>query len=392
MASSSSSSSSAVSRISNLRRHLHPSHSSSDNKGAGLIKVSPEVSEALSNGRAVVALESTIISHGMPYPLNLETAQEVEANVRENGAVPATIAILDGIPCVGLSQEELGRLATLGKQAQKTFEGTLHMLWPPGEMVRLLFLQQCWYFSVCYWRDWGVHRHGEDSLDISSDLTELGRTPVAVISAGVKSILDIPTLEYLETQEFVLLLTGQMSFQHFSRKQVAASLWYEIHPGGNVYIGWSGQWMNRRLYSYANIKLKLGTGILIAVPIPREHSASGSLIESAIQIALKEARDKNITGNAETPFLLSRVNELTGGASLSSNIALVKNNALVGAEIAVALTQLRDRCTRDYYVQATEYLLSAKIVYAADEHVRKLVIVAIHSAALSFLTVTLSEQ
>ncbi|KAF3453164.1 hypothetical protein FNV43_RR03601 [Rhamnella rubrinervis] len=319
MASSSSSSSSAVSRISNLRRHLHPSHSSSDNKGAGLIKVSPEVSEALSNGRAVVALESTIISHGMPYPLNLETAQEVEANVRENGAVPATIAILDGIPCVGLSQEELGRLATLGKQAQKTARRDIaHVVATRGNgattVSATMFIASLVGISVFVTGGiGGVHRHGEDRFNkrtlrnqsssdtvevwISSDLTELGRTPVAVISAGVKSILDIPrTLEYLETQEFVLLLTGQMSFQHFH---------------GNKWL---------------------------------------------------------------------------------QDIALVKNNALVGAEIAVALTQLRDRCTRDYYVQATEYLLSAKIVYAADEHVRKLVIVAIHSAALSFLTVTLSEQ
>ncbi|KAF3454159.1 hypothetical protein FNV43_RR04606 [Rhamnella rubrinervis] len=350
MASSSSSSSSAVSRISNLRRHLHPSHSSSDNKGAGLIKVSPEVSEALSNGRAVVALESTIISHGMPYPLNLETAQEVEANVRENGAVPATIAILDGIPCVGLSQEELGRLATLGKQAQKTAKGHCTCCGHQGNgattVSATMFIASLVGISVFVTGGiGGVHRHGEDSLD----LTELGRTPVAVISAGNTGVC----VAAYRTNEFPA----------FSRKQVAASLWYEIHPGGNVYIGWSGQWMNRRLYS-------------CMIPIPREHSASGSLIESAIQIALKEAR----------------VNELTGGASLSSNIALVKNNALVGAEIAVALTQLRDRCTRDYYVQATEYLLSAKIVYAADEHVRKLVIVAIHSAALSFLTVTLSEQ
>ncbi|KAF3453998.1 hypothetical protein FNV43_RR04441 [Rhamnella rubrinervis] len=341
MASSSSSSSSAVSRISNLRRHLHPSHSSSDNKGAGLIKVSPEVSEALSNGRAVVALESTIISHGMPYPLNLETAQEVEANVRENGAVPATIAILDGIPCVGLSQEELGRLATLGKQAQKTaskghctccgHQGngatTVSATMFIASLVTSLFsyflffenfppVFGCWYFSVCYWRDWGVHRHGEDSLDISSDLTELGRTPVAVISAGVKSILDIPrTLEYLETQGVCVAAYRTNEFPAFFTETSGCKAPCRVDTPEDF-------------------------------PIPREHSASGSLIESAIQIALKEARDKNITGNAETPFLLSRVNELTGGASLSSNIALVKNNALVGAEIAVALTQLRDRCTR----------------------------------------------
>ncbi|BBH02302.1 indigoidine synthase A family protein [Prunus dulcis] len=267
--------------LSNLRGHLHPSHSNKG--GVGFIKISPEVSEALSNGYAVVALESTIISHGMPYPKNLETAREVEAVVRENGAVPATIAILDGIPCVGLSMEELEKLANLGPRAQKTARRDIaHVVATGGNgattvSATMFFASMVGIPLFVTGGIGGVHRHGEHTMDISSDLTELGRTPVAVISAGVKSILDVPrTLEYL----------------------VCTKL---------------SHWLQD-----ANLKLELGTGILIAVPIPKEHAASGRLIESAIKRALEEARDKNIIGNAATPFLLARVNELTGGASLAS--------------------------------------------------------------------------
>ncbi|KAL6965645.1 pseudouridylate synthase [Sarracenia purpurea var. burkii] len=178
----------------------------------------------------------------------------------------------------------------------------------------------------------GVHRHGENTMDISSDLTELGRTSIAVICAGVKSILDIPrTLEYLETEGVCVAGYKTDKFPAFFTETSGCMAPCQIDTPEDC----------ARLID-ANIKLKLGTGILIAVPIPKEHSASGSLIESAIQRALKEARDKGIRGNAETPFLLARVNELTAGASLSSNIALVKNNALVGAKIAVSLAQLRE--------------------------------------------------
>ncbi|KAL5565838.1 hypothetical protein UlMin_029002, partial [Ulmus minor] len=339
----SSSSSSAVSRISNLRRHLNPSNSRSDtNKGDGLIKLSPEVSEALSNGHAVVALESTIISHGMPYPQNLETAKEVEAVVRENGAVAATIAILDGIPCIGLSLEELERLAKLGTRAQKTARRDIaHVVSTRGNgattVSATMFFASMVGISVFVTGGiGGVHRHGEHTMDVSSDLTELGRTPVAVISAGVKSILDIPrTLEYLETQGVCVAAYRTNEFPAFFTETSGCKVPCRVDTPEDC----------ARLID-ANTKLKVGTGILIAVPIPREHSASGSLIESAIQRALKEARDKNITGNAETPFLLGRINELTGGASLSSNIALVKNNARVGAEIAVALSHLREHSNK----------------------------------------------
>lgn len=301
------------------------------------MKISPDVSEALSRGLAVVALESTIISHGMPYPQNLETAKEVEAIVRENGAVPATIAILDGVPCVGLSIEELERLAKLGTRAQKTARRDIaHVVATGGNgattvSATMVFASMVGIPVFVTGGIGGVHRHGEQTMDISSDLTELGRTPVAVISAGVKSILDIPkTLEYLETQGVSVATYKTNEFPAFFTESSGCKVPCHVDTPEQC----------ARLID-ANLKLKLGTGILIAVPIPKEHSASGSLIESAIQIALSEARDKNITGNAATPFLLARVNQLTGGASLTSNIALVKNNALVGAQIAVALAQLQ---------------------------------------------------
>ncbi|EXC54204.1 Pseudouridine-5'-phosphate glycosidase [Morus notabilis] len=339
-----SSSSVALSRLSRLRRHLDSSNSLSDNKGVGLIKVSPEVSEALSNGKAVVALESTIISHGMPYPQNLETAKEVEAIVRNNGAVPATIAILDGIPCVGLGLEELGRLAIIGTKAQKTARRDIaHVVATRGNgatTVSATMLIASMLFSFLM-----LDQQTIAALDISSDLTELGRTPVAVISAGVKSILDIPkTLEYLETQGVCVAAYKTNEFPAFFTETSGCKVPCRVDSPEDC----------ARLID-ANTELGLGTGILIAVPIPREHSASGSLIESAIQRALREARGKNITGNAETPFLLARVNELTGGASLSSNIALVKNNARVGAEIAVALSHLRENCNKACSVERCLY-------------------------------------
>lgn len=335
--------SSALSRLSNINRHLKPtvSHSCDSDGATGMpVKISPEVSNALSCGRAVVALESTIISHGMPYPRNLETAKEVEAIVRTNGAVPATVAILDGIPCIGLSIEQLERLANLGTKAQKAARRDIaHIVATRGNgattvSATMFFASMVGIPVFVTGGIGGVHRHGENTMDISSDLTELGRTPVAVISAGVKSILDIPrTLEYLETQGVCVAAYKTNEFPAFFTEKSGSKVHCRVDTPEDC-----AQLID------ANIKLKLGTGILIAVPIPKEHAASGSLIESAIQLTLKEARDKNIIGNAETPFLLARVSELTGGASLASNIALVKNNAAIGAKISVALAQLRESC------------------------------------------------
>ncbi|KAH9790064.1 Indigoidine synthase A family protein [Citrus sinensis] len=334
-ASSSSSSSSALSRLSNIQNHLNPIDSLAKN----LVKISPEVSEALSHGHAVVALESTIISHGMPYPQNFETAKEVEAIVRNNGAVPATIAILEGLPCVGLSTEELERLAKLGSKAQKTARRDIaHVVATRGNgattvSATMFFASMVGIPVFVTGGIGGVHRHGEHTMDISSDLTELGRTPVAVISAGIKSILDIPrTLEYLETHGVCVAAYKTNEFPAFFTETSGSKVPCRVDSPEDC----------ARLID-VNMKLKLGSGLVIGVPIPREHAASGRVIESAIQSALREAREKNITGNAETPFLLARVNELTGGLSLASNIALVKNNALIGAKISVALAQLRQQ-------------------------------------------------
>ncbi|CAH8319495.1 unnamed protein product [Eruca vesicaria subsp. sativa] len=317
-------SSSAHYRISNLQNHISPLEENN--------KISPQVSEALSNGRAVVALESTIISHGMPYPQNLQTAKEVESIVRENGDVPATIAILNGVPCIGGYKRK----------------------WCNYSLCNVVFASMVGIQVFVTGGIGGVHRHANYTMDISSDLTALGRTPIAVISAGVKSILDIPkTLEYLETQEVYVAAYKSDEFPAvFTEKNGC-----KAHSRVN-----SPEDCARVIGKYANMKLNRQAGILFAVPIPKQHSAAGNLIESATQRALTNAREQNVTGNAETPFLLARVNELTGGTSLAasiisleqqclsivklefldtvSDIALVKNNALIGSQIAVALSQL----------------------------------------------------
>ncbi|CAN4080841.1 unnamed protein product [Withania somnifera] len=202
--------SSANSRLAILTRHFTSASASKarfDDQNLGWIKISPEVSKALKHGSPIVALESTIISHGMPYPQNLETAKELGVIVRENGAVPATIAILDGVPCIGLTTEELEILARLGSKARKTASRDIALVMAGREngattVSATMYLASKVGIPVFVTGGiGGVHRHGENTMDISSDLTELGNTPVAVISAGIKSILDIPrTLEYLETQ------------------------------------------------------------------------------------------------------------------------------------------------------------------------------------------------
>ncbi|XP_025884009.1 pseudouridine-5'-phosphate glycosidase isoform X2 [Solanum lycopersicum] len=336
----------ADSRLAILSRHFTSAADSASKAGSGScgqnlgwIKISPEVSEALKHGTPIVALESTIISHGMPYPQNFETAKELEVIVRDNGAVPATIAILDGVPCIGLTTEELEILARLGSKARKTASRDIALVMAGREngattVSATMYLASKVGIPVFVTGGiGGVHRHGENTMDVSSDLTELGNTPVAVISAGIKSILDIPrTLEYLETQRVTVAAYRTDEFPAFFTQTSGCKAPARVESPEHC----------ARVID-ANIRLEQKSGILIAVPIPREHSASGSLIELAIQQALQEAREKKITGNAETPFLLARVNELTVGASLASNIALVKNNASIGAKIAVSLAQLQKR-------------------------------------------------
>ncbi|CAF2055029.1 unnamed protein product [Brassica napus] len=306
------SSSSSLSRISTLQNHISPLEA--NNKLRSLVKISPQVSEAISSGRAVVALESTIISHGMPYPQNLQTAKEVESIVRENGAVPATIAILNGVPCIGLNEEELERLASLGKSIQKTAGRDIpHVVATRANgattvSATLFFASMVGIQVFVTGGIGGVHRHANHTMDISSDLTALGRTPIAVISAGVKSILDIPkTLEYLETQEVYVAAYKSDEFPAFFTEKSGCKAPSRVDsPEDCARVIGKSRLLNRK------------AGILFAVPIPKQHSAAGNLIESATQRALTEAREQNVTGNAETPFLLARVNELTGGTSLAA--------------------------------------------------------------------------
>ncbi|OWM69160.1 hypothetical protein CDL15_Pgr025347 [Punica granatum] len=325
------SSSSALSRLSRFNRHLQPPEGSIYDKS--LFKISPEVSDALSSGKAVLALESTVISHGMPYPQNFETAKQLESIVRENGAVPATIAILDGVPCIGLSMEDLKKLAILGSKVRKTARRDIaHVVSssPSFSQVAargngattvsatMFFASKVGISVFATGGTGGVHRHGEHTMDISSDLTELGRTTVAVISAGPKSILDIPkTLEYLETQGVCVAAFGTDEFPAFFIEKSGCKAPCRVDTPEEC-ARLIGKMI--KCDADANAMLKLGSGILIAVPIPKEHAASGIKIENAIQQALKEARDRNVTGSAETPFLLQRVNELTGGSSLASII------------------------------------------------------------------------
>ncbi|CAM6088534.1 unnamed protein product [Calypogeia fissa] len=333
------------SRIATISRHISPTSlwerysSSSTQWDVDAIeklgvRVEPNVRRALSEGLPVVALESTIISHGMPYPQNLQTAKEVENIVRNNGATPATIAILGGVPYIGMNEEELERLARLGAKAVKTSTRDIAQVIAKGAdgattvSATMFFAAKTGIRVFVTGGIGGVHRGGETTLDISADLTELGRIPIAVICAGVKSILDIPkTLEYLETQGVTVVGYGTDEFPAFFTPKSGCKVPCRSDtPEGCAAI------------IATNLRYKLPGGILVGVPIPREYAADAEHIERVIQNALEEARQKNIQGNAVTPYLLKRINELSGGASLAANIELIKNNAFVGTRIAVALT------------------------------------------------------
>ena len=299
--------------------------------------LSPEVQDALRTGRPVVALESTIVSHGMPYPQNLHTAQEVEQVVRSNGAVPATIAILSGVPHIGLTSEQLERIARGGASVIKTSRRDLPAVMSLRKdgattvSATMLLAERAGIPIFVTGGIGGVHRGGETSLDVSADLTELGRTPVAVICAGAKSVLDIPrTLEYLETQGVCVAGYGVDEFPAF----------FTRHSGCKAPTRFDTP---RQIAAaiHAARQLELENGMVIGVPIPAEHAAAGAEVESAIETALREADDSGIKGNDVTPFLLKRIRELTGGRSLEANIHLVKNNAAVGARIAVELQRLK---------------------------------------------------
>ena len=296
------------------------------------LSIGPEVHEALASGRAVVALESTIITHGMPYPQNLEMARKVEAEVRKHGAVPATVAIMDGKFRVGVEGEDLERLASEGHKAAKASRRDVAALLVSGDLagttVATTMMAAAWAGIRIFATGGigGVHRGAESTFDISADLEELSRTPVAVICAGAKSILDIgKTLEVLETNGVPVLGYGTDEFPAFWARR-------------------SGHKVDHRFDNPADLarvialqaSLGLG-GVLIANPIPEADALDATEIEARIAAAVADAERQGVSRKALTPFLLQRIFELTGGKSLVANIALVENNARVAAQIAVAL-------------------------------------------------------
>ena len=294
------------------------------------LDVSPEVAEALAAGKPVVALESTIISHGMPYPRNVETALLVEQTIRENGAVPATIAIIGGRLKAGLSKDEIEYLGKSGRNVAKTSRRDIAALvarkadGATTVTTTMMIAHMAGISIFATGGIGGVHRGAEVTMDISADLEELGNTPVMVVCAGAKSILDLGlTLEYLETKGVPVIGYGTDELPAF----------YTRHSGFGVdYRADSPEELAAMFKAQRDLSLK--GGMLVTNPIPEEYSMDKAVIDAAIDQAIKEASEKGIKGKETTPFLLAKVVELTGGDSLDSNIALVLNNARLAAKTA----------------------------------------------------------
>jgi len=296
------------------------------------LDINPEVAEALAAGKPVVALESTIISHGMPYPKNVETALAVEEVIRKGGAMPATIGIINGRIKVGLTEEEIEYMATAEnvlKVRRRDFPLVISQKGDGATTVAgtMIAANMAGIRLFVTGGIGGVHRGAGESHDISADLEELKMTDVTVICAGVKSILDIAgTLEYLETAGVPVITYGADEFPAFySRRSGFAAECRMDDPAA--------------IAALINTKEKMGLkgGVLVACPLPEEDEIPFEKMDVVIQEALKECEEKKITGKRITPFLLSRVKDLTEGKSLEANIKLVLNNAAVGAAIAVNL-------------------------------------------------------
>ncbi|MDM7459061.1 MAG: pseudouridine-5'-phosphate glycosidase [Paracoccus sp. (in: a-proteobacteria)] len=298
---------------------------------------SPDVAEALAAGRPVVALESTIITHGMPWPRNLEMARAVEEAIRQNGAVPATIAVMDGQIHVGLTDDSLARLArTPPAEAMKLSRADLAVCLAQGRTgattvaATMICANLAGIEVFATGGIGGVHRGAESSFDISADLQELARSPVTVIAAGAKAILDLPkTLEILETLGVPVIAYGQDELPAFwsRRSGIPAPLRMDSPD---------------QIAAAVRMRAALGMtgGHLIANPIPAKAEIQADILAPIIAKAVAEAEAQGITGKAVTPFLLQRIFELTEGRSLDANVALVLNNARLGARIAVALRQI----------------------------------------------------
>ncbi len=301
---------------------------------SALLDISPSVQKHINQGGPIVALESTIISHGMPYPRNVETALQVEKSVTSTGAVPATIALIGGKIKIGLSESEidhLGRATGVTKVSRRDMASVLtrKSLGATTVAATMIGANLAGIDLFATGGIGGVHRQGHETFDISADLLELGRTPVAVVCAGAKSILDIPrTLEYLETQGVVTLGMACDNFPAFytTDSGEANAQRVETPQQAAEVIAMQKQ-------------LGLQTGLLIANPIPRESALDESLINLAIEQALLEAEQKGIRGKQVTPFLLSAIVKATEGKSLEANIALINHNAITAGLIAVAMSQ-----------------------------------------------------
>lgn len=296
------------------------------------IELSKEVRAAKEQGKPIVALESTIISHGMPYPQNVKTAREVEQIIREHGAVPATIAILDGKIKIGLSDEELeifGKSSDVAKASRRDLAYLLATKKKGATTVAatMICAELAGIHIFVTGGIGGVHRGAETTMDISADLEELAQTNVAVICAGAKSILDLGlTLEYLETKGVPVMGYQTDVLPAFYTRSSNFSVNFRVDDVESIAATLKTKW-----------DLNLKGGAVIANPIPEEHAMDEKTITEVIESALKEANELHVSGKEVTPFLLAKVKELTGGKSLESNIALVKNNAVLGTKIAVSL-------------------------------------------------------
>ena len=296
------------------------------------LDVAPEVQEALKAGKPVVALESTIISHGMPYPQNVETALNVEKIIRDGGAVPATIAIIGGRLKAGLTPEEIDYLGKTGAGVTKASRRDLPILVAEGRdgattvTTTMMIAAMAGISVFATGGIGGVHRGAETTMDISADLEELASTPVMVVCAGAKSILDLGlTLEYLETHGVPVIGYGTKELPAFYTRHSGFSVDYEIDTPEELAKAFKTQH-----------ELGLRGGMLVTNPIPEEYSMDAGVINAAIDEAVREAKEQGIHGKETTPFLLAKVKDLTGGDSLNSNIQLVFNNARLAAQTAKA--------------------------------------------------------
>lgn len=297
------------------------------------LDISPEVQQALADGKPVVALESTIISHGMPYPKNVETAMLVEKTIRENGADPATIAIIGGRLKAGLSPEEIEYLGKSGRKVAKVSRRDLAAIVARGAdgattvTTTMIIAHMAGIKVFATGGIGGVHRGAETTMDISADLEELASTPVMVVCAGAKSILDLGlTLEYLETKGVPVIGYGTDELPAFYTRSSGFGVDYRVDTPAQLAAMFKAQQ-----------ELGMKGGMLVTNPIPEQYAMDKAVIDAAIEQAVAESKEQGIHGKETTPFLLARVVELTGGDSLESNIQLVLNNAIVASKTAAEL-------------------------------------------------------